>query len=113
LPSTPGADRNVTGSWRLAWRSGETIWCGFDHGSLQIYERELFRAVAVRGLPEPLADRLREGFRPNPQNPMAGLLRGDRFVHMPDLTLVEEARFAVEYGSRTVLCVPLRKDGVL
>jgi beta-galactosidase len=34
LPGTPGADRNQTGSWRLPWRSGEVIWCGFDHGSL-------------------------------------------------------------------------------
>jgi beta-galactosidase len=34
LPSTQGAQRNVAGSWRLAWRSGEVIWCGFDHGSL-------------------------------------------------------------------------------
>ena len=34
LPGTPGAQRNVAGSWRLPWRSGEVIWCGFDHGSL-------------------------------------------------------------------------------
>jgi hypothetical protein len=34
LPSTPGADRNVPYSWRLPWRSGEIIWCAFDHGSL-------------------------------------------------------------------------------
>jgi beta-galactosidase len=34
LPSTPGADRRIAGSWRLPWRSGEAIWCGFDHGSL-------------------------------------------------------------------------------
>jgi hypothetical protein len=34
LPSTPGADRDAPGSWRLPWRSGEVIWCGFDHGSL-------------------------------------------------------------------------------
>ncbi len=34
LPTTPGADRNIAGSWRLPWRSGEVIWCGFDHGSL-------------------------------------------------------------------------------
>jgi len=34
LPSTPGADRNVEGSWRLPWRSGEVLWCAFDHGSL-------------------------------------------------------------------------------
>lgn len=34
LPGTPGANRNVIGSWRLPWRSGEVIWCGFDHGSI-------------------------------------------------------------------------------
>ena len=34
LPGTPGADRNVVGSWRLPWRSGEALWCAFDHGSL-------------------------------------------------------------------------------
>jgi hypothetical protein len=34
LPSTPGADKSQPGSWRLPWRSGEVIWCAFDHGSL-------------------------------------------------------------------------------
>ena len=34
LPGTPGANRNVEGSWRLPWRSGEVIWCAFDHGSI-------------------------------------------------------------------------------
>jgi hypothetical protein len=34
LPSTPGAQRGVEDSWRLPWRSGEVIWCAFDHGSL-------------------------------------------------------------------------------
>ena len=34
LPGTPGADKNKTGSWRLPWRSGEAIWCAFDHGSI-------------------------------------------------------------------------------
>lgn len=34
LPATPGADRGIAGSWRLPWRSGEVLWCGFDHGSL-------------------------------------------------------------------------------
>ena len=34
LPSTPGAQRGVEGSWRLPWRSGEVLWCAFDHGSL-------------------------------------------------------------------------------
>ena len=34
LPTTPGADPGQPGSWRLPWRSGEVIWCGFDHGSV-------------------------------------------------------------------------------
>jgi hypothetical protein len=34
LPLTPGADPDLPGSWRLPWRSGELIWCGFDHGSI-------------------------------------------------------------------------------
>jgi hypothetical protein len=34
LPGTPGADKKQTGSWRLPWRSGEVIWCAFDHGSI-------------------------------------------------------------------------------
>jgi hypothetical protein len=34
LPGTPGAEKGRIGSWRLPWRSGEVIWCAFDHGSL-------------------------------------------------------------------------------
>ncbi len=34
LPNTPGADKNQPASWRVPWRSGEVIWCAFDHGSL-------------------------------------------------------------------------------
>jgi beta-galactosidase len=34
LPGTPGADKKQIGSWRLPWRSGESIWCAFDHGSI-------------------------------------------------------------------------------
>ncbi len=35
LPSTTrGANRNDPDSWRLPWRSGEVLWCAFDHGSL-------------------------------------------------------------------------------
>ena len=34
LPNTPGVDKNQIGSWRLPWRSGESLWCAFDHGSI-------------------------------------------------------------------------------
>jgi GAF domain-containing protein len=93
--------------------------CGIAHGSLQIYDGEQFRAVAVLGLPEPLAGLLRRGFRPGPKHPMRRLLDGERFVQVSDLTQLDDpevqqqVRVAVVAGSRTVLCVPLRKDNVL
>ena len=34
LPGTPGANRDNPDSWRLPWRAGEAVWCGFDHGSI-------------------------------------------------------------------------------
>jgi beta-galactosidase len=34
LPGAPGADRGKIGSWHFPWRSGEAIWCAFDHGSI-------------------------------------------------------------------------------
>jgi len=34
LANTPGADKDKIGSWRMPWRSGEAIWCAFDHGSI-------------------------------------------------------------------------------
>jgi len=93
--------------------------CGIAHGSLQTYDGEQFRAVAVRGLPEPLAGQLQQGIRPGPKLPMRRLLDGERFVQVADLTQLDDpevqqqVQAAVEAGSRTVLCVPLRKDDVL
>jgi class 3 adenylate cyclase len=90
--------------------------CGFDHGSLQTYDGQLFRAVAVRGLPEPLAEQLRDGYQPELWPPTRPLVDGARLVHVPDLTQeeqVESVRLAVESGSRTLLFVPLRKDDAL
>lgn len=34
LERTPGASHGQPESWRPAWRSGEAIWAGFDHGSI-------------------------------------------------------------------------------
>jgi hypothetical protein len=40
--------------------------CGIAHGSLQTYDGQQFRAVSVRGHPEPLAALLRQGYRVSP-----------------------------------------------
>ena len=90
--------------------------CGVASGSLQIYDGEKFRAVAVHGLAEPLADRLRQGYIPGPNMPNRRLIEGDRVAHISDLAEIDDpmARSAVELGgARTLLCVALRKDDVL
>ena len=34
LPEVAGQDKNQPYSWRYPWRSGEALWCAFDHGSI-------------------------------------------------------------------------------
>jgi beta-galactosidase len=34
LPTGRGQDKSEPYPWRYAWRSGEAIWCAFDHGSV-------------------------------------------------------------------------------
>src|SRR5215831_5128314 len=90
--------------------------CGAVQGDLQLYEGGKFRAVAVHGLSEAFADRLRQGFSPGPNTPGQRLLEGARFVHIPDLGEIDDpmSRAAFELsGIRTVVFVPLRKDGIL
>jgi len=90
--------------------------CGVAHGSLQLFDGRKFRAVAVRGISEAFANRLREGVSLNPNPQSASLLKGARFVQIPDLGEVDDpvSRAAFELaGQRTVLFLPLRKDGTL
>jgi GAF domain-containing protein/anti-sigma regulatory factor (Ser/Thr protein kinase) len=89
--------------------------CGAVHGALVAYDGEHFRAVATHGLPEPLEGLLRTPFRPNPAH--QALLRGERLIHIADQAAVETetsiGRASVGAGARTLLLVPLRKDGPL
>ncbi|HKX08774.1 MAG TPA: GAF domain-containing protein [Stellaceae bacterium] len=90
--------------------------CGVANGSLQLYDGEKFRAVAVHGYSQALADRQREGFSLGPNHPARQLLEGARFAHIPDVAEIDDpmARAATELdGIRTILSVGLRKDATL
>src|SRR5205823_6590004 len=90
--------------------------CGIAQGSLELYDGERFRAVAVRGLSETFADMLRQGY-PAADNPATRpLIEGDRFTYIPDLAATDHSitRSSAETEAvRTLLCVPLRRDNTL
>jgi len=89
--------------------------CGVSHGLLVIYDGEHFRAVAARGMTEAY-EAVRRPFRAAPGSNHERLLRGERLIHTPDVRsgpITPQLRVAIETGSRTMLMVPLRKDGVL
>jgi class 3 adenylate cyclase len=90
--------------------------CAVAYGSLQLYDGQKFRAAALHGVPEALANKLRQGYSPGPNMPNRRLLEGEPFAHIPDITEIDDpvARSVVELsGMRTLLCVALRKDDVL
>jgi GAF domain-containing protein len=92
--------------------------CGTAKGSMVTYDGERFRTVATRGLSPAYAKLLLEARRElRPSNsPSERLLRGEGLVQIPDLQTEKDpiSRAAAELeGARTVLFVPLRKDGAL
>jgi GAF domain-containing protein len=98
------------------------ITCGAAYGTLTIFDGKLFRAVATRGLPESFETFLRQPFSRPAGAPEWRLVNGERYVHLPDIAAPGGAfdaddpvvREAVEAaGIRTLLFVPLRKDGAL
>src|SRR6266446_1810517 len=90
--------------------------CDIAQGSLELYDGERFRAVAVRGLSESFADMLRKGY-PASDNPATRpLIEGGRFTFIRDLA---ETDYSITRSAskteavRTLLCVPLRRDDTL
>ena len=91
--------------------------CDATMGALVLYDGEHFRALATHGFPPQYAALIRQPYPPNRHH--LPLLRGERFIHVPDLRTIgvsdhEVFRNLVENtGARTLLIVPLRKDGSL
>jgi GAF domain-containing protein len=93
--------------------------CRVTHGIFASYDGEHFRAIATHGLPEALTAVLRQPFRSRPHE---RLIRGDRIVQIADLAVASESLWepadpkrvaTLAMGVRTLLWVPLRKEGVL
>jgi signal transduction histidine kinase len=88
--------------------------CDATRGTLFLFDGEVCRAAATHGYPPegppPGAISVSEDPR------LASLLAGERLVHIPDLTKLDDpvARAVTERGGvRTNLLLPLRKDDVL
>jgi two-component system NtrC family sensor kinase len=87
--------------------------CSATLGSLFLFDGELSRAAATHGYPDDVAQRLRQGVI---LSSVPQLLEGARWLHNPDLRLVDNptARAVSGRGGvRTNLMLPLRKDGRL
>jgi two-component system, NtrC family, sensor kinase len=92
--------------------------CGIAAGSLFTYDGMNFRAVATRGLSEEQSALFRRPFPPNIY--LQQLIDGERLIHFPDVKSMsvipdgEVARRTITSTDfRTMLAVPLRKDGAL
>ena len=91
--------------------------CDVPCGSLQLYDDGHTRAVAVRGMTEPFEKFLRQGYRLDRSQPV----QSGRPFQIDDLTKVilgashgSPLRVAFELGGlRTMLSVPLVRDGVV
>jgi GAF domain-containing protein len=90
-------------------------------GVLWTYDAERFQAVAMRGVPAAYADFAREPLRAAPETGLGRVLRGERLVHIADVTAEQVYRSrdmvrvaTVELlGARTLLLVPLCRDADL
>jgi GAF domain-containing protein len=89
--------------------------CSVAEGGLMLYDGAEFRAVAVRGVSEAFAHRLRQGYIPGPNHPSRQLLEGARFAQITDWAEIDHpiSSAALDAGLRTTLFIPLRKDGTL
>jgi len=88
--------------------------CGVEHGALVTYDGEYFRLAADHGMPQFWIKQHRQPYRGSDLHER--LLRGERYTQLADARAAAETperRLSIRAGSRTILMVPLRKEGVL
>jgi GAF domain-containing protein len=91
--------------------------CGIAQGALVLYDGEYFRAVAIRGYPEKLAEVIRKPYRGNDRHQR--LLDGERYDQVTDVTARVATRSGPlsiafrDTGIETVLMIPMRKNNKL
>ena len=96
--------------------------CGAKFGTLNLFDGEVFRNVAMHNVPAEYAEtRLREIIRPHPDSGMARVARTKQLTQIADLrastpylkgdpTIVAAADLG---GARTILIVPMLKENAL
>ena len=95
--------------------------CEAAYGTLVRFDGENVQIVALRDVPAALADLLQAPRRVRPGTAIDQLNRGERFIHVPDVSAEAEyissdpvRRAYVELGgARSYLVVPLRNEGML
>ncbi len=90
--------------------------CGATRGTLFLFDGQMFRATAMHGYPPPAKGTPPREISVSEDPRLAALLAGERLIHVPDLTQVDDsiARAVAERGGvRTNLLLPLRKDDAL
>src|SRR6516225_9155694 len=62
--------------------------CGAEHGALATFDGEYFRAVALRAMPEPFGELLRQPFRTSAAGSAQRRLLQGELIHIPDVRTV-------------------------
>ena len=84
--------------------------CGCAQGTMELYDGERFRAVAMRNIPEQLAEPLRRGVAGPESLVGSPLLAGERFFQIADVAQLDHPLARVAKGRHTVLSVPCERE---
>ena len=95
--------------------------CRARFGLLNLCEGDALRRVALHNAPPQYSPRRGEVFRPHPAGPLGQVIKTKQFVHIEDIRTcqpyLEGDRVVVGFahlaGARTVLAVPMLKEGAL